>query len=178
MISRDFQRSKVYRAEDRFAQYLDYTVVNHEMTICGSRLSLPPEAKFSTPETVQTYVDAVLALPAVVGSYGNSIVTVRERKGITKAHYRDGIIAVPDSKWALRESVILHELAHHFANSYPSHGPGFVSTFLNLVGAVMGAEAEFLLHMLFCDGEVVTHVKDSADAYHVTSQPVREIRKE
>lgn len=78
----------------------------------GTRLTLPPEARFASVESVQRYVDDVLALVATRWSAGP--VTVRARRGATAAHYeRDGdraAIAVPDdrngSAWAMRELVI------------------------------------------------------------------------
>ena len=46
--------------------------------------------------------------------------TVRARRGVTAAHYENaagaGTIAVPDRRpadWAMRELVVLHEVAHH-----------------------------------------------------------------
>jgi putative metallohydrolase (TIGR04338 family) len=90
----------------------------------------------------------------VVDRYGSSKVTVRQRKGVTRAHYERGLgtIAVPDDKWALRESVILHELAHHFGGV--GHGPEFVDTLLELIRAVMGVQAQLALRVLFGDSGV------------------------
>ncbi len=154
---RDFQRSKVYRAEYIFEDLLDRSVENPQITLGGSTLVLPPEAKFSTPATVQTYVDQVLSHPAVVERHGPTQVSVRKRKGVTAAHYQLGEIAVPDDKRSLREFVILHELAHHFTRRggrVSDHGPEFTATLLELVGAVMGVQAQLALRILFGDNGV------------------------
>jgi putative metallohydrolase (TIGR04338 family) len=156
MTRRDYQRSKVYAAEDHFGDLLDRSVENAQIMLAGSTLVLEPEAKFSTPVTVQAYVDRVLSHPAVVARFGPSRVTVRQRKGVTKTvyAYRLREIAVPDTKSALREIVILHELAHHFAGGLAGHGPQFTAAFLELVGAVMGVQAQLALRIVYGDGGV------------------------
>ncbi|PRC61415.1 TIGR04338 family metallohydrolase, partial [Mycobacterium sp. ITM-2017-0098] len=60
-------------------------------------------------------------------------------------------IAVPEvrSTWALRELVVLHEIAHHLSDTDPPHGPDFVATFCELAAAVMGAEVAFVLRMVY-----------------------------
>ena len=60
-------------------------------------------------------------------------------------------IAVPDRQttWALRELVVLHEIAHHVAQSDPPHGPEFVATFCELASAVMGAEVGYVLRVVY-----------------------------
>ena len=47
--------------------------------------------------------------------------------------------------WALRELVVLHEVAHHLCDSDPPHGPEFVATFCELAAAVMGPEVAHVL---------------------------------
>jgi putative metallohydrolase (TIGR04338 family) len=80
---------------------------------------------------------------------------VRARRGVTAAHYerRDAVatIAVPDrtSSWALRELVVLHEIAHHLCDAEPPHGPRFVATFCELAGVVMGREVEHVLRVVY-----------------------------
>ncbi len=109
--------------------------------------------------------------------------TVRERHGASKAHYepapsgtrseqsgtasdaegrqprRDGTatIAVPvrgsDARWALRELVVLHEIAHHLTGAALKigHGPAFTALMLELAGGVMGEEIAFLLRVSWSD---------------------------
>lgn len=122
----------------------------------GARLTLPPEARFASVESVQRYVDEVLAL--VDNRWPAGPVTVRARRGATAAHYEcDGdraTIAVPDdrngSAWAMRELVILHELAHHLCpQDGPAHGHEFVTLYPELAGLAMGPEVEFVLRTVY-----------------------------
>jgi len=145
---RDSQRSKVYAAEE-FAR----TVFARGGTaeFFGAALTLPPEARFGSVQDVQRYVDRVLELPSVQAAP----LTVRPRRGATAAHYesRDGagVIAVPDTatRWALRELVVLHEIAHHLCPCDPPHGPEFATTMADLAATVMGPEAGYVLRVLY-----------------------------
>jgi putative metallohydrolase (TIGR04338 family) len=106
---------------------------------------------------VQRYVDEVLAHSAVRARWhAVGELTVRARRGATAAHYErsddDGAaIAVPDrgSTWALRELVVLHEIAHHLSDAEPPHGPQFVETFCGLAEAVMGPEVAHVLRVVY-----------------------------
>jgi putative metallohydrolase (TIGR04338 family) len=105
---------------------------------------------------VQRYVDDVLHLPVVRRRWAPAVrLTVRSRRGVTAAHYErddDGAhIAVPDqrSTWALRELVVLHEVAHHLSTADPPHGPEFVATFCELAEAVMGPEVAHVLRVVY-----------------------------
>jgi putative metallohydrolase (TIGR04338 family) len=160
-MTRDFQRAKVYAAENILARMYDRAAESGspEVSLHGVTVTLPPEAKFGCVESVQAYISRVMALPAVVAEFGSKTVpAVRHRQGTRAAHYQAGTIAVPtarDGRWAMRELVILHELAHHLAWG-DRHGPRFVSTFITLLGAVLGPEIELLARMLFADGGVQT----------------------
>lgn len=156
---RDSQRSKVYAAQNVLHWVFDSAekTGNPMVTVNNVTVTLPPEAKFACVDSIQTYVNRVMFMPAVE-SYKRFVPQVRERKGTTKAHYQAGTIAIPihrDGKWALREVVVLHELAHHLAPG-DQHGPGFVSTFLTLLGVVMGPEVELIARMIFTDNGVKT----------------------
>ncbi len=80
---------------------------------------------------------------------------MRARRGVTAAHYErtdDGAgVAVPDgrTRWALRELVVLHEIAHHLCDAEPPHGPEFVATFCDLTGVVMGPEVAHVLRVVY-----------------------------
>jgi putative metallohydrolase (TIGR04338 family) len=77
--------------------------------------------------------------------------SIRHRTGGTRAHYEtaEGVIAIPsDHMWAMRESVVLHEIAHHLCvtgHSRALHDRHFTTTMLTLVREQMGHEAELLL---------------------------------
>ncbi|SEH56687.1 putative metallohydrolase, TIGR04338 family [Mycolicibacterium rutilum] len=158
MTPRDSQRAKVYAAEE-FVRTLFDRVDEHgsrAVEFFGTSLTLPPEARFASVASVQRYVDDVLALPAVRQRWpGVDALQVRARRGTTAAHYELGeagaVIAVPEAqtRWALRELVILHEIAHHLCADPPPHGPQFVATFCELAEAVMGPEVAHVLRVVY-----------------------------
>lgn len=143
----------VHRIFDRSA---DFPVID----IVGSRVTLPIERHFGSIDAVQRYVEQVLALEWVGREFGRAAVPVhvRERSGAGQAHYQrvGSIMAVPGhragSAWALRELVILHELAHHLAPDLEiAHGGSFVDRLLTLVDGVIGPEAALLLRVTMLD---------------------------
>ncbi len=160
MSARDTQRSRVYAAEQFVRTLFDRAAQHSSRSIdfFGESITLPPEARFASVESIQRYVDDVLALPAVTAMRpGAGPLRVRARRAATAAHYEmradSAAIAVPDrlsAEWAMRELVVLHEVAHHLADpDGPAHGPGFVATFCALAAAVMGPEAGHVLRVVY-----------------------------
>lgn len=156
---RDTQRAKVYAAE-RFVRTLFDRCAEHgsgTVDFFGAALTLPPEARFGSVAAVQRYVDDVLALPAVRRSWPDAgPLSVRARRGVTAAHYENaggvGVIAVPDRRsgdWAMRELVVLHEIAHHLCDIRPPHGSHFVETLCALAESVMGPELGYVLRVVY-----------------------------
>jgi putative metallohydrolase (TIGR04338 family) len=171
MIPRDSQRQRLYNAQHALTTMIDLTQEsdNPMVSIDGVSLVLPPEAKFASLDSIQIYIKQVLAMPSVIERFGHNdpdVITVRERKGHTAAHYEGygphgGIIAVHtgDKNWAMREVVILHEIAHHFTrNNHPAHGPKFATALVDLLGLVMGPQAAMALRLLFVQSDVATRV--------------------
>ncbi|MER5754352.1 TIGR04338 family metallohydrolase [Streptomyces sp. NPDC002088] len=153
--TRDMQVSKVYDAERLVwdvLESLDKTDVR-TFDFYGSSLLIPAERKFGDLDGVQRYVDAVLALNWVKADYARAErpITVRARRGRTHAHYEPwgAVIAVPPHvngiSWAMREIVIIHEVAHHLTRSAQTHGPEFTQTMLHLVTELVGPEVGLLL---------------------------------
>lgn len=160
MSGRDTQRSRVYAAEE-FVRTLFDRAGQHSSRMIdffGETVTLPPEARFASVGSVQRYVDEVLALPtlAEIGPAAGPVV-VRARRAVAAAHYESrgdtGVIAVPDklnSTWAMRELVVLHEIAHHLCGpDVPAHGTEFVATFCALASAVMGPEVGHVLRVVY-----------------------------
>jgi putative metallohydrolase (TIGR04338 family) len=156
--TRDTQRARVYAAEEFVRTLFDRAGERADRSIefFGTNLTLPPEGRFASVETVQRYVDDVLALGSVRARWpAPAPLTVRPRRGATAAHYErddDGAaIAVPERRpnWALRELVVLHEVAHHLCDADPPHGPEFVATFCELAEAVMGPEVAHVLRVVY-----------------------------
>ena len=157
-MPRDTQRSKVYAAEQFVRTLFDRAAERGTRAVdfFGAQLTLPPEARFASTDSVRNYVDDVLALPSVRARWpAAEPLTVRARRGVTAAHYEyDGgvaTIAVPDrqSTWALRELVVLHEVAHHLCRCEPPHGPEFVAAFCELAETVMGPEVGHVLRVTY-----------------------------
>ena len=156
---RDSQRAKVYAAEG-FVRTLFDRAAEHgspAVEFFGTQLTLPPEGRFGSVASVQRYVDDVLALPAVRQRWpGVAPLRVRARRAASAAHYENrygaGVIAVPDraaAEWALRELVVLHEVAHHLCRAEPPHGPEFVATICELAELVMGPELGHVLRTVY-----------------------------
>ncbi len=127
--------------------------------VYGSQLTLPVERRFASVESVQSYVDKVLGLNWVRAQWGRAAVgvRVRARRGAAAAHYESeaAVLAVPlhtgSTAWALRELVVLHELAHHLSPDEleAAHGPEFCSRYCELVDGVIGPEAALLIRATF-----------------------------
>ena len=158
MTPRDTQRAKVYAAEEFVRTLFDRAAEhgNRVVDFFGTQLTLPPEGRFASAPSVQRYVDEVLAHPAVRARWpAADALTVRARRGAAAAHYENSddaaAIAVPDRRttWALRELVVLHEMAHHLCDADPPHGPEFVATFCELAEAVMGPEVAHVLRVVY-----------------------------
>ena len=156
---RDTHRTRVYRAEDAWAAQLDAARLGAaRATVAGSAVLLPAERRFGTLDGAAGYAGRVLGLPEVTAVFGPVAgPELRVRRGTRKAHWEPpGVVALPVPKhgepWALRESVLLHELAHHVAagTGRPvDHGPGFPAVLLLLVRAALGAEAELALRVAY-----------------------------
>ena len=156
---RDWQRSKVYAAEEFVRTLFDRAAEHGSRSVefFGAQLTLPPEARFGSVPAVQRYVDDVLALPAVRRQWPRvAPLTVRARRAATAAHYENrdgtGIIAVPDrdaADWAMRELVVLHEIAHHLCDVQPPHGSQYVTTLCTLAKLVMGPELGHVLRVVY-----------------------------
>jgi len=157
--TRDSQRSKVYAAEEFVRTLFDRAAEHGSRSVefFGTQLTLPSEARFGSVPAVQRYVDDVLALPAVRRQWPKvAPLTVRARRAATAAHYENrngtGVIAVPDfdtADWAMRELVVLHEIAHHLCDAQPPHGSQYVATLCTLAELVMGPELGHVLRVVY-----------------------------
>jgi putative metallohydrolase (TIGR04338 family) len=157
--TRDWQRSKVYAAEEFIRTLFDRAAEHGTRSVdfFGAQLTLPPEARFASVQAVQRYVNEVLALPAVRQRWPRTgSLAVRPRRAATAAHYENrdgaGVIAVPDlatAGWAMRELVVLHEIAHHLCDAPPPHGSQYVATFCTLAELVMGPELGHILRVVY-----------------------------
>lgn len=165
MTTSDPDQRATYRAEDRFQRWLGSA--RPSVTIDVTTHTPEVEARFVAPADVQRYVDRTLAHLRNGGKdYGGAEqrdVRVRARRGHTRAEYGLGVLSIPSfefgGSWALRESVVLHEIAHHLAAPGAGHGAAFRATFIRLledIGKPVWAE---LMHLAFASEglEAVEH---------------------
>lgn len=150
---RDSQRKKVYEAEWYFRRMAKANPGGPTLSAGAFQ-----EKKFRSLRGVQNYVDNVLA-QGYTYRYAKRPCKVIARKGQQYAHYEVGnmvglmklpIIGDPKG-WAMREIVVLHELAHHLTSSskYAGHGPEFCKRFLLLIEKNMGLDARNALMLLY-----------------------------
>jgi putative metallohydrolase (TIGR04338 family) len=163
---RDVGRARFYAAERLVLGMFDRAGSNRTVQLAGTELTLPAEARFASVESVRDHVIRVLDLPGVRERFDRASqpVTVRERRGHRSAHYESMSgqvpqIAIPSAtggRWALRELVVLHEIAHHLDDpATPAHGRSFAITLTDLVGLVLGPEAGLVYRVVLSDSDVL-----------------------
>jgi putative metallohydrolase (TIGR04338 family) len=161
-MDRDTQRTRVYAAETVVRRLLDRAAEGSgAVDLHGSTLTLPPERRFASIASIDRYVDQVLRLTWVRAAWPARAavpVSVVERRGQAKAEYQraGATILIPpyagNAAWAMRELVVLHELAHHLgADEEEPHGPAFLDRMLTLVDGVIGPEVALLLRTTLHD---------------------------
>lgn len=155
---KDSLRESVYQAERQVFHVLERP---GDVDFFGSKLTIASEVWFKSIEEIQTYVNN--AIEAIASDWvGLTPVLVRQRKGQTKAHYEyeNQTIAIPtQTNWAMREMVVLHEIAHHLTwfdePRAEAHGLEYVANYLYLVSQFMGEEVALLLTAAFDGQEIV-----------------------
>lgn len=157
-MPRDSQRERVYQAEFRLRELYNNAVriENPVVELDGISLTLPPEGHFASLDSLQAYVDRVM--PGV---------RVRARQGTKAAHAEpwNMVIAIPDQRcgWAMREIVVLHELAHiesrtEHGSGHAAHGPAFVASFIELLSITIGPEVGLAYRVLCGHSGAKSHV--------------------
>ena len=157
---RDYQQGRVYSAELMLRRLLDHP--GTQSSVSGVSLMLEPEDRLPTLAVAQMFVDRVVAHPAVVARFGPSRrVPMAEtpRKGVL-AYYSSLTqritvnAANPDE--SMRETVLLHELAHHYCGTRHGHGPLFAETVQFLVETIIGPQAGLALRLLYASARAET----------------------
>lgn len=153
-MQRDGQRGRVYAAEDVWRAQLDAARAGaRELAVAGSRVVLPLEVHFGDLDAVRAWLSRLEA----EGGWPAAPLSVRARRGVARAHYEPPArIALPgpERPWALREAVVLHEVAHHLAGPPLDHGPHFAAAMLRVVGVALGPEAVLALQVRYAAADV------------------------
>ena len=159
-MSADPHRSAVYAAEDHLRGLLSRggTIDFH-----GSLLDVPIERRFGDISGVQRYLAAVRQ-----HQWGHSEVPAPQvvaSRATTRATWTEpDTIAIPQRQdWAMRESVALHEYAHHVQfhrTGATRHDRGFCQLLLDLIDNAMGPTTALLLRAGLTDGGVFSPPPD------------------
>lgn len=149
----DPERARVYGAEsalrDLIAQANSPAMGPVVVAVGASKVVLPLEVRFGDITSVQRYCDRVLDLASLASRWPVRPVAVRKRKGAARAHWESSdVIAIPDASWAMRETVVLHELAHHLTPEAVNHGREFQDALLDLYCEAMAPEVAFVARCL------------------------------
>ncbi|WP_183100630.1 DUF2786 domain-containing protein [Nocardioides pelophilus] len=170
--TRDPDKRAVYAAEDQLAAWLDSTTPDRPtVTVDGLTFEPGPDLRFTEPAAAATYVDTVLERLRSDGKdyHGRELeqVAVRPRAGARMAVYEPATrtIALPPfevgGRWALRATVVLHELTHHLSGE-AHHTATWRATFLRLLEDVgLPVTAQLLQLAYAAEGlEQVVHSVD------------------
>jgi putative metallohydrolase (TIGR04338 family) len=154
-VTIDAARGAVYAAEDQWTAVLDR---GGTVDFFGSTLTVPVQRRFGDLAAVRDYVRWVCT------TVGISVPAVRARRGHTRAHYESAsaTIAIPgmdgalSGAWAARESVVLHEVAHHWAflsHASLMHDTHYRTAMVEASTVALGVEAALILRAGY-DGAV------------------------
>lgn len=150
----DPDQKMTYAAEHQVCRLMDTAVEVEDWFIDfhGYRMELPQERKFADLASIQRYYEQVVQLDKVQERFPGIVAPkVRERATMDHAHYSplEQAVYIPmkwNGRWAQRELVVLHELAHHFTPVMcESHGAEFRGAYVFLVQAAMGQSMALVL---------------------------------
>ena len=148
------KRSIVHSAELELRKILDLAFMSETEVIYeayGSMFTIPLERKFADVESMQRYVDQLLALDWVKEKWPERSATpivVKAKRGGNRLQasqeMKRGVsqILIPPhldggrNSWAMRETALLHEIAHHFSKN--GHGEDFVATLIDFLSRLIG----------------------------------------
>lgn len=163
----DTPKTITYSVESSVQAMLDFDA---PVSFYGSTLTLPVERRFADIPSLQRYVDLVLSHPGVIAAFDRDTpfpsVTVTASRTQRKAVYvpaRRQIRIPVLQTWALREFIVLHELAHHvdsilnpFLAATTDHGQTFRDAYLTLLHTVMAPEVALLMQIGYSERGLVS----------------------
>ena len=159
----DRNANKVYQVEFALRDILDVCSEgdNTYRGIAGMQLTMPVEYKFGEFDHIQRYANAVIRdYNGRHDTQHKKVRVVEGRKSLhKKAYYTHGMgrITLPQrdsGSWAWRQTVVLHEIAHHLAPC-PGHGVEFAEVMLDLLENYVGLQAG-LVYVILLDKEGIT----------------------
>lgn len=164
----DPDKMAAYDAEDAMRALLTLAAKreNWNYDFYGHKMQLPQERNFADLESIAAYYLKVIQLGAVQDRWPSATApTVRPRSNGSCAHYdpRKHEVAIcihRGERFALRELVVLHELAHSLERD--GHGPRWRGAFLFLVETCMGPEASTVFGAFMYEHVGAPHVKPYA----------------
>lgn len=168
---RDYQRSKVYKAEREFIKDLDdYT---------GCLRDTVFEKSFDSVDDISKYVDDIVDSDWFKRCYCfRRAVTIKDGRGRSRPAGSFSSYTMWMPRWARSEVIVLHELAHimythtlslaiefretnYKENKESAHGREFVKRFIWLVGHVMGSDAAQQLSVRMLRNRVAIYGTDA-----------------
>ena len=159
----DRDASKVYQVEFALQDILDVCSEgdNTYRGIAGMQLTMPVEYKVGELDHIQRYANAVIRdYNGRHDTRHKKVRVVEGRRSLhKKAYYTHGMgrITLPQrdsGSWAWRQTVVLHEIAHHLAPC-PGHGVEFAEVMLDLLENYVGLQAG-LVYVILLDKEGIT----------------------
>ena len=159
----DRNASKVYQVEFALRDILDVCSEGDKTYrgIAGMQLTMPVEYKFGELDHIQRYANAVIRdYNSRHDTRHKKVRVVEGRKSLhKKAYYTHGMgrITLPQrdsGSWAWRQTVVLHEIAHHLAPCQ-GHGVEFAEVMLDLLENYVGLQAG-LVYVILLDKEGIT----------------------
>ena len=169
---RDFQRSKVYRAES-FSEYSQEAVlhfIEHRFYVKGNPLGKSKLAeRIESVKDIQKWIDSITdsdwfrsyLIPANEEELSDHItprhrhyrIQVKDGRGRRRAGGSSaGYITLP--VWSRTRITILHEVAHVIIRTKPWHGKAFTRCVLDLVHEFVGPEWAEHLRLCYDDKKV------------------------
>lgn len=122
-----------------------------EIQAFGSTWTISNERKFETINEVQVYVDALISSTSFQSAFPNlkKRILVKASKKTDKVIEADAwshsrtLIEIPEHSgtwrsWAMRELIVLHEVAHCVTPKRDGHGENFRKTYFDLLSFVYG----------------------------------------
>ena len=140
----------VYAADNRLQQMFDMCFKYDNWTInkYGSSFLFPKELWFPTIKEVQEYVDRSMNNPDVFAMWPDKFARIKVKHSpyVDRGDYSRGVIRLPENDAFLRETAVIHEMAHHFGGN--GHSTQFITAYRRLLDVLMAPEVSAVYMIL------------------------------